>query len=238
MLHSLTAPCERQIDTGLVFDALMNAEGCACYLFRHSCSSLVMRPSIPSARSRDQNPRMLCDICPCHFHQKAGPHYWYFGCFLQFISFSLYKWSWIGVELSFIGDLGRDIDQIYVFSTEGVLCPTVSSRRESSEYLSRIAQVKPCTKWPLTFPFASLSFEPSLCMGISGLPWWHRRGVWGHLTLWPVPGFRGAGYQEGLSHKIDGPSLYLNYYLKFLKENSHCRCRNMTLHQYLGHNNI
>ncbi len=158
MLRSLTAPCERQIDTGLVFDALMNAEGCACCLFRHSCSSLVMRPSIPNASSRDQNPRMLCDICPCHFHQKAGLRYWYFGCFLQFISLSLYWRSWIeGVSCFF----GRDIDQIYVFSTERVLCRAVSSRRESSEYLSHISQVKPCVQWPLTFhslPF--LSFRP------------------------------------------------------------------------------
>ncbi len=207
MLRSLTAPCERQIDTGLVFDALMNAEGCACCLFRHSCSSLVMRPSIPNASSRDQNPRMLCDICPCHFHQKAGLRYWYFGCFLQFISLSLYWRSWIEGLSSFFD---RDIDQIYVFSTERVLCPAVSSRRESSEYLSHISQVKPCVQWPLTFPFASISFIPSLCMGISGLPWWHRWGVWGHLTPWPVLNFRGSGYQEGLSHKNDRQSWYLN----------------------------
>lgn len=151
------------------------------------CSITAVRPSIPSAMSHDQNPRMLCDICPCHFHQKAGLRYWYFGCFLWFISFSLYLQSWIGVELFFIRDLDGDIDQIYVFSTERVLCPAVSSQRESSEYLSHMAQVKPCVRWPLTFPFASFSFVPSLCMGISDLPWWHRQGVWGHLTPWPVP---------------------------------------------------
>lgn len=174
MLRSLTAPCERQIDTGLVFDALMNAEGCACYLFRHSCSSLVMCPSIPSAMSRDQNPRMLCDVCPCHFREKAGRAIGILGVSFVFSPLALYQRSWIRVELSFIKDLGHDIDQIYIFSAKRVLCPAVSSRRESSEYLSRIAQVKPCVRWPLTFPFAFLSFVPSLCMGIAGLPWWHR----------------------------------------------------------------
>lgn len=116
-----------------------------------------------------------------------------------FFSLAHYQRSWISVELSFIKDLGHDIDQICVFSTKRVLCPAVSSRRESSEYLSRVAQVKPSARWPLTFPFAFLSFGPSLCMGIAGLPWWHRRGVWGHLTIWPVPDFRCSG----LSHKND-----------------------------------
>lgn len=131
---------------------------------------------------------------------------WYLGCFLQCI----WLFGWIGVELSFRRDLGGDIDQIYVFSSERVLCPAVSSRRESSEYLSRIAQVKPCMQWPPTLLLALLSFTPSLCMGISGFPWRHGWGVWGHPTPWPVPSFRGSGYQEGLSLKNDMQSEYLN----------------------------
>ncbi len=154
-----------------------------------------------------KTPECFVTSAPAIFIKRPGCAIGILGVsFSLFHSLSLLaKLSW-GVELFF----GRDIDQIYVFSTERVLCPAVSSRRESSEYLSHIAQVKPCVQWPLTFPFASLSFIPSLCMGISGLPWWHRWGVWGHLTPWPVPNFRGSGYQEGLSHKNDGQSWYLN----------------------------
>ncbi len=174
-----------------------------------SCSSLVMRPKYPKRKlTWPKPPECLCDICPCHFHQKDRAA----AIGILGVSFSLFHSLFIG-EVGIEGlscFFGRDIDQIYVFSTERVLCPAVSSRRESSEYLSHISQVKPCVQWPLTFPFASLSFIPSLCMGISGLPWWHRWGVWGHLTPWPVLNFRGSGYQEGLSHKNDRQSWYLN----------------------------